>query len=187
VNEQPLSPYAHLVDELRRLCGGRRSGTLFVVTAGNQSGSIGLRDGDIVTARFQLRKGVEALREISGLDAARFTFTEHDAEHADPRAPLPHTPEVLRLLGTTGGTTAVAPSRFPEEELARALGVLVPALTDILGPMAVHIVREHLAGARDEDTDLRKAIEAIAKEIRDPARAAQFKHQVLARLLNRTS
>lgn len=182
--EPPLG-YAQLMAELRRLCAERRSGTLFIATASNQSGRIGLRDGNIVSMRFQLRKGLDAVGEISKVSSARCTFTDHAAEEADPRAPLPPTRDVLRLL--TGTDTGAPPpsGQLSDTDLLRAQNVLAPALAEFLGPMATLIVREQLLDASRHGYDIRKAIEAIAKQIEDPAKAALFKQQVLARLVDR--
>ena len=176
---EPLLAYAELVAELRRRCAARHSGTLFIATASNHSGCFGLRDGNIVAIRFRLSKGVDALSEISKIERARCTFTNQVIEDAGP---LPPTGDVLRLL--TGNDADAAAARLPltDEQFSRAQTLLVPALAEFLGPMATIVVREQLAEARRHGHDVQRTIDAIAKEIQDPAKAASFKREVLQKL-----
>ena len=81
MSTEPQPTDSQFLAELRRLCAERRTGTLFVATAKNQSGRLGLFEGQIVSARFQLPSGLEAVDEIRKVGSARFTFTEG---HADP-------------------------------------------------------------------------------------------------------
>src|SRR5437016_4005977 len=52
--------YDDLIVELRRLCAERRTGTLFIATADNEGGQLGLHDGIVVMARFRRKTGMEA-------------------------------------------------------------------------------------------------------------------------------
>lgn len=177
---EPLLAYSEVMAELRRLCSEQRSGTMFIVTASNQSASFALREGNIVCVRFQLKRGLDAVNEIKNVGAVRCKFTEEVAGAPDQR--LPSTSDLLQLLSSDGGAAAAPPPRFSEAELARAETVLIRALAEFLGPMATVVVREHLLEARGSGQDLDKTVEAIAEVIPDRAKAARFKQEVLPQL-----
>jgi len=75
--------YDDLIVELRRLCAERRTGTLFIATADNEGGQLGLRDGIVVMARFRRKIGMEAAYTIRKIARARFTFTRDFVESVD--------------------------------------------------------------------------------------------------------
>jgi hypothetical protein len=75
--------YDELIVELRRLCAARRTGTLFIATADNEAGQLGLRDGLVVTARFRRKTGIEAAYGLRKIGKVRFTFTRDFLEAAD--------------------------------------------------------------------------------------------------------
>jgi hypothetical protein len=176
--EPPLA-YAELVAEVRRLCAGRHSGTLFIATANNHSGRIGFSAGKIVAVRFRLLTGVDALGEISRIEAARWRFTDQAPETTDA---LPDTADLLMLLSGPDGDTTASTAPPAGEDFVHAEQVLSPALAEFLGPMARVVVREHLNAARQYGDDLRTIVEGLAREIPDRDKAALFVERVLAKL-----
>jgi hypothetical protein len=78
-----LRGYDDLIAELRRLGIERRTGTLFIATADNESGQIGMRDGLIVHARFRRKTGLEAAYVLRKIGKARFSFTKDFVEATD--------------------------------------------------------------------------------------------------------
>src|SRR5262249_61326927 len=79
-----LRSYDELIAELRRLGLERRTGTIFIATADNESGQIGMRDGLIVHARFRRKTGLEAAYLLRKIGKARFSFTKDFVETTDP-------------------------------------------------------------------------------------------------------
>lgn len=170
--------YDALITELRRLCAERCTGTLFIATADNEGGQLGLRDGLIVAARFRRATGLEAVQGLRKIRMARFTFTRDFVESPDPRQPLSST-----------AALAVLTDGEPTSGLADATGVirhiLTAALTEYLGPMASIVVRDQLREAERAGREPADVVEALARGIDDPAGAAAFKEQATAALAAR--
>lgn len=177
-----------LVAALRGLCAERRTGTLFVITGDNQTARFVLRQGEIVAAQFRVRRGLDALLHMRHVTSGRFNFTPDVAGPADAPA-LPPNHEILAILArqeiAPGRETPLAREPPPSRpQLERAQRVLEAELTEYLGPMARIICREHLLRAGDlaEPGDLARVVDAISKEIGDPAKEARFKREALAKL-----
>jgi CheY-like chemotaxis protein len=91
-----------LVRELRRLCQEKRSGTLFITTEGNHSARLVLREGVVVGVTYRTKHGPEAIPLIKNIMDGHYTFSENHvflSYSESTAAPLPGTPEILRLLG----------------------------------------------------------------------------------------
>jgi hypothetical protein len=86
MSPEPLRSYEELIAEVRRLCGERRTGTLFIATAENEAGQIALRDGLVVAARFRRTTGLEAAHNLRKITKARFSFTPDFVEATDSSA-----------------------------------------------------------------------------------------------------
>jgi hypothetical protein len=78
-----LRSYDDLIAEVRRLCAERRTGTLFIATADNESAHIAVRDGLVVAARFRRTTGIEAAHALRKITRARFSFTPDFIEASD--------------------------------------------------------------------------------------------------------
>jgi hypothetical protein len=116
----------------------------------------------------------------------------------DPR--LPATAEILAHLGAASGPVSVvsqaaprpdvspATATRPPAEAAEAMGRIRPLLerelAEFLGPMAGMICQEYLAGhpGLGSPQETTRLVEAIAREIGDPAKEAHFKQRVLSQL-----
>lgn len=187
--EHPLLDYDQLIAALGRMCAERRTGTMFIITADNQSARFVLRQGEIVSVGFRLKRGREAVPLIKTITAGRFDFSADMPGPAD--ASLPATHEILAQLGVPASVRAPAPtpplglappaSRAQVERIQR---ILESELTEFLGPMARLVCREHLsqAGSLTDPAELGRVIDAIAREIGDPAKGARFRHEALAKL-----
>ena len=75
MNADAFRSYGEVLAELQRLMAERRTGTLFIATADNEGGQLGLRDGVIVSVRFRRKTGMEAAYGLRHMAGARFTFT----------------------------------------------------------------------------------------------------------------
>jgi hypothetical protein len=168
--------YDDLIVELRRLCAERRTGTLFIATADNEGGQLGLRDGIVVMARFRRKTGMEAAYGIRKIARARFTFTRDFVE--SPDASLSST-AVLSVL------TDAEPPRALADSHGTLRTILTAALTEYLGPMAAIVVRDHLRDAERAGRGPADVVEALARGIEEPAAAAAFRARVTAALAAR--
>jgi len=168
--------YDDLIVELRRLCAERRTGTLFIATADNEGGQLGLHDGIVVMARFRRKTGMEAAYGIRKIARARFTFTRDFVE--SPDASLSST-AVLSVL------TDAEPPRALADSHGTLRTILTAALTEYLGPMAAIVVRDHLRDAERAGRGPADVVEALARGIEEPAAAAAFRARVTAALTAR--
>jgi hypothetical protein len=168
--------YDELVAELRRLGVERRTGTLFIATADNESGQIGMRDGLIVHARFRRKTGIEAAYVLRKIAKARFSFTKDFVEATDPSLSAGAVMSVLMDV-----EMPVAPhSGADNQEAVRR--VLTKALTEYLGPMAAIVVRDQLREAARTGRAPADIVDALAQGIDDPRTAAAFKANASAAL-----
>lgn len=187
-SQQPTLTYSQLLGELWRLCAAKRTGTMFITTIDNHSARFALREGEIVSLGFGLKRGIEAIPLLRKIAGGRFTFSAEILATGETGT-LPSTSELLDRLAE-GATPLASPPSPPAPaqpdpaRLQRVQQLIEPVLAEYIGPMAAIICREYVLGASNlsQPDELRDLIEAIAKEIRDPAKEAQFKQQVLARL-----
>ncbi len=192
-------PFRQILGELVALCAARRTGTLFIATASNESARIGLEQGEIVSLVFRNRRGLETLDHLRKIAAGRFNFSDTVLDRGE-RGDLPVTPDLLAMLGAeepltlapgsrgTGGAppAAVKTPAGPHEnpQLASAQATIETELTEYLGPMAVVVCREHVARtvAAGAPYDIGLLVDAVSHEIGDRDKEARFRQQVLARL-----
>ncbi len=197
-SDAELRPRDQVIAELQSLCAARRTGTLFIITLENHPAQVILREGEIVGLSYRLMRGPDALAPLQAFSAARYRFESESVQSADAR--LPATADVLAHLGAAAATvpgppppafkpeTGAAPTTRPPAEAAEAIGriraVLERELAEFLGPMAGMICQEYLAAhpALGSPQDATKLVEAIAREIGDPAKEAHFKQRVLSQL-----
>lgn len=206
-SDADLRPRDQLIAELRSLCAAKRTGTLFIITLENHPAQLVLRDGEIVGLSYRLTRGPDALAPLKVFGAARCRFQQESVQSADPR--LPPTAEILALLGPESGSvvggrqatlTTDHRTAGPEPPSgsrraagsgptldAEAFGRLRPLiereLAEFLGPMAPLICDEHLAGRTGLGAqEVARLVEAIAREIGDPAKEARFTQRVLSQI-----
>lgn len=180
-----LLPHAGIVDALQSLCGAKRSGIMFIITADNHVAQFILRSGEIVGLSHRLLRGLDALHSMRTFAAGRYRFVEEPVDRTDPG--LPPTLDLLALLIPEHPAPAEPPqSTSPTSSMTQALesvrSLIEPELTEFLGPMAGLICQEHLARlpALTSPQHFTRLVEAIAKEIGDSTKEAQFKQRALA-------
>ena len=202
MSPDPAAPmsYRQLMTELGSLCADMRTGTMFIATTDNHSARVGLKHGEIVSLVFRTQRGLEALDHIRKITAGRFSFSEGFVDKA-AQADLPHTAELLAIL--VGEESPLPPPAPPPRlatvprapapaatlaadhpQVARAQAVIESELTEFVGPIAPLLCRDHVARAvaAGPPWDWRALVEAVAREIGDPAKEERFKQQTLARL-----
>ncbi len=193
-------PYSQLLTELGALCSAKRTGTMFIATTDNQSARIGLRDGEIVSLVFRTRSGLEALERIRKTTAGRFSFSDAVVDRVSS-TDLPSTADLLALLSgddsppppaapaAAAPRTAapVAAQPVAGSQLAKAQAVIEAELTEIVGPIAPLLCREHIARAvaAGPPWDFPALVEAVSREIGDRVTEDRFKQKTLARLRER--
>ena len=182
-------PLKEIVDELRALCEAQRTGVFRVTTDQNHTAQFGLDAGRIVSARYRIKRGLEALELMKRVNAGSFGF-EAGAD-AGEDVSLPESEVILAQLAQAASASAspAAPSTTPATPPAAALGAsefsaaariaLEDALTEHIGPMAGIVCRNVLSRA----TNIGEAIEMMKAKIPDPARAEQFERNVMSRTL----
>src|SRR5215510_959188 len=186
--------YRQLMTELDALCAAKRTGTMFIATTDNHSARISLMLGEIVSLSFRAHRGMEAVDHLRKITAGRFSFSDtvmdKSAQHD-----LPVTPDLLALL-IGDDPVLPQPRPFPAPAVAahagnsqflRARAAIEAGLTEFVGPIAPLLCRAHLdrAAAAGPPWDWQSLVEAVAREIRDPAKEERFKQQALARLRDR--
>jgi hypothetical protein len=153
--------YEELIVELRRLCAARRTGTLFIATADNEGGQVGLRDGLVVTTRFRRKTGLEAARALRKVVRLRFMFTRDFLELPDPTL---SSSAVLAVLGDT---------EMPVRSLTPAQpGATMPPLGPALPPAPAQPVGSPTSSQTP-------GFEAPPEEARAPAYAHADKHEAI--------
>jgi hypothetical protein len=160
---------------------------MFIITAENHVAQFILRGGEIVGLSHRLLRGLDALPSMRTFAAGRYRFIEEPVDRIDPG--LPPTLDLLALLipecsGPAESSRSTLPAPNLRQALASVRSVIEPELTEFLGPMAELICQEHLAHvtALDSPEHFTRLVEAIAKEIGDSTKEAQFKQRVLSSL-----
>jgi hypothetical protein len=177
MSAETLVPYPELVAEVQRLCAEGRTGTLYIATARNEAGQIGLREGTIVSVRFHLRTGLDAVRGLREVKAARFSFMADVVEAPDLRQAVSSTAILALLTNTESNSHAEASAGMQR--------ILTGTLTEYLGPMAAIVVRDQLRDAERAGRSTAEIVEALARSIDEPTGAAAFRQQALDALAAR--
>lgn len=185
-DDPELLPHDRLIAQLHSLCAAKRTGTMFIITAENHPAQVALREGEIVGLSYRLTRGPDALPAMKTFTAARYRFQDEPVQPADPK--LPPTSELLALLtpgpGAARERSQVEPTAGTGEADDRIRLLIERELTEFLGPMAGLICEEYLREATglSSSQGVSRLVEAIAKEIGDPAKEAHFKHRILSQL-----
>jgi hypothetical protein len=158
---------------------------MFIITAENHVAQFILRGGEVVGLSHRLLRGLDALPSMRTFTAGRYRFVEEPVDRTDPG--LPPTLELLALLIPEHAGPAESPQSTPptpniRQALESVRSLIEPELTEFLGPMAELICQEHLARltALNSPEHFTRLVEAIAKEIGDSTKEAQFKQRVLS-------
>ena len=180
-----LLPHDGIIDALRSFCAAKRSGTMFIITADNHVAQFTLRGGEVVGLSHRLLRGVDALPSMRTFTAGRYRFVEEPIARTDPG--LPPTLDLLALLisehvGLADSPQSLPPTPSMRQAIEPLRSLIESELTEVLGPMAGLICEEHLAHipALSSLQHFTRLVEAIAKEIGEPAKEAQFKQRVLS-------
>jgi len=165
-----------LVDELRRLRGEKRSGTLYFASMNRRLVQIGLELGEIVSLSFQNEHGPQALELLLKAEVEAGVSRFADGPPRGARLPLPATSEILAQLETrpvpAKGTTA-APRLNHETRAA-----IEEELTELIGPIAGLLCKD----IWNTVSTVEAALAALGRELPDPGQAERLRERVLRRL-----
>ena len=102
--------FDELMQELRRLCEEKHSGTLFVTTEENHAVRFVLKDGMITGITYRTKHGPAAIPLVRNITGGTYTFASNRVfqSYAESSAgPLPSTAEIFRQLGVNPETFAI--------------------------------------------------------------------------------
>ena len=181
--DESVFSYGELVDELRRCYVEKVTGTILAATQDNQLARILFQDGNITFLSYGLKKGVDAIEPIKNIKQARVKLSQGRVGGRQD-GKLPATEELLELWG--GEHTAPASKKKPastsisSDRIPNALKVLEAELVEFLGPVAQIVWTETLekVGKPANARAVSALVDALAMEIRDPAKVQRFKTQV---------
>ncbi len=167
-----------LAGEIRQLCAGGASGTLFVTTEDDHSVRIAVEAGNIVSLAAGHLKGAAVIARLKASGSLRYRFQRDvvirvPGEDDVPLAALDDEDAALLCPGTT------------EPEIgAEVLDIIRNEAVECMGPMANMICTDHLQNVTTSE-GMAAAITAISSEMGDAALARQFQSRVQSRLRER--
>lgn len=178
--DDTLLGYRELINELRRYCLEKRTGSVMIVTPENQLVRFLLADGQIQSVTIAAKQGRAALPLVKDIKAGRLRFS--DAKGGlQPDPSLPSTQEILLELGGNAAPVAARPSQSVDNDRIPAiLRAIEDELVEVLGPMAGIVWAERLVSVDDitRPGAINKLADDLATEIDDPQKAKRFKDQV---------
>src|SRR5260370_8071134 len=80
-----------IIDALQSLCGAKRSGTMFIITAENHVAQFILRGGEVVGLSHRLLRGLDALPSMRSFSPCRSPFVPPPLHRTAP-PPAPQLP-----------------------------------------------------------------------------------------------
>ena len=167
-----------LAGEIRQLCAGGASGTLFVTTEDNHSVRIVVEAGNIVSLAAGRLKGAAVIARLKASGVLRYRF-QRDM--------------VMRMPGDDGVPLAalveedaelLCPATVEPEIGAEVLEMIRNEAVECMGPMANMICTDHLQNITTSE-GMAAAINAISAEMGDIALAREFQDRIESRLRER--
>ncbi len=163
-----------ILANLQQLCSEKRTGNLFLVTLDKHTATLGLHQGNIVSAKYRIRRGIAALDDLLSVQAASFTFSSATDVRPDNPA-LPPTADILEMLGLSPASSGSNPQKSSGEFRASLLSVdekqiLVDLMTQIIGPMGAILCDDIFA----KTVVPKDAIKALAMEVPNKNAAKRF-------------
>lgn len=90
-----------IIQELRRLCEEKHSGTLFITTGENHAVRFVIKDGSIAGITYRTKHGLDAIPFIKNITDGTYTFASNHiflSSTGSNAVSMPSTPEIFRLL-----------------------------------------------------------------------------------------
>ena len=196
MNQQSFSPFFEIIEDIKKLCEQRRTGTIFLVSDNNRMAQVFLDNGDIASILCRGQRGQDALSSLSNMQSARLRFDE-SIKIASSRDGLSNQTifeALMQAAGKLSGVTsdmmpraaATAPAVVPASAdsavsfsiNAETKKIVQSALTVYIGPIAEIVCDDYF----DKATNLRGLIEQLAGEIPNEESANQFRAGLLKQL-----
>ncbi len=194
MNQQSFSPFFEIIEDIKKLCEQRRTGTIFLVSDNNRMAQVFLENGDIASILCRGQRGQDALSSLSNMQSARLRFDE-SIKIASSRDGLSNqtifetlmqtagklsgvTSDVIQRAVPTAAAAPVAPPAAGFSINAETKKIVQSALTVYIGPIAEIVCDDYF----DKATNLRGLIEQLAGEIPNEDSANQFRAGLLKQL-----
>ena len=172
-----------LIQKLAQICQEAYTGCLYFVSSENRVGKFALRQGEIISIKYYLDTGKEAIKLIQQLDQVKYRLSDQTISNTAKSESLPGNDTILNMLGlkersvvtrheqsqTTlpiDGQNTVSNQAISDATKAK----LQEQLILYLGPIASIICQQ----AFDEYDDLATVVEQLAKHISDPEEVQAF-------------
>ncbi len=174
--------HSGLIDAIRSLCLRKKTGTVLIATQDNQLARVLLENGDVIALACGTKHGLDAVPLIQQIQAGRVKFSESNVGSRG-EGPLPPSHELMQLLaeGRRGAGAQTPETRsISSSQIPAALKIIEAELVEFIGPMAGIVWQEYLgkAGKPLAVSGVVDLVNAVTKEIGDPAKIKRFKEQV---------
>ncbi len=167
-----------LAGEIRELCAGGASGTLFVTTEDNHSVRIVVDAGNIVSLVAGRVKGAAVIARLKASGVLRYRFQRDMIMHAGDDDGVP-----LTILEEEDAALSIPDSAVPDVG-REALEIIRREAIECMGPMADMICTDHLRNVTSAE-EMERALVAISAEMGDAALGREFQARVQSRLRER--
>ncbi len=167
-----------LAGEIRQLCAGGASGTLFVTTEDNHSVRIAVEGGNIVSLAAGQLKGAAVIDRLKASRSLRYRFQR------DVVIRVPGDDDVPLAALDDEDAALLRPRTADTEIGSEVLDIIRDEAVECMGPMANMICTDHLQNVTTSE-GMTAAIAAISSEMGDAALARQFQNRVQSRLRER--
>jgi hypothetical protein len=180
-----LATYRDLIAEVRRLCKGKRTGTIFITSEDGHIVRFVLSHGEVIHLVFDTKHSCyDAIPLIHQIRSGRLQFAEGIVETV-PGVQLPNTEELLHTLELfyeldqeeTTSKKATPQALQPTFNVSAAILRIRKSLATYLGPFAAIICDDYLkkVGAPKAPEEVLTMIDTLALEISEPKAAKEFK------------
>ncbi|WP_260292593.1 DUF4388 domain-containing protein [Sedimenticola hydrogenitrophicus] len=173
-NQRTIVGFDKILEELKRLSGEKRSGTLFITTDDNHAARFVLEGGEVTSLGYRHYHGYDALPRIQKIRSGYYRFVDQGFMSME-EVPMPETSELLGLLQMDrGDEDNLGPAAAdPSDE---TLATLRRELTVHIGPIAAILCEEYLQdhGKPADPAALARMIHHLAAEIGEPRKRDLF-------------
>lgn len=194
MTQQNFSPFFEIIEDIKKLCEQRRTGTIFLVSDNNRMAQVFLDNGNIASILCRGQRGQEALSSLSNMQSARLRFDESIkiASNRDGLSNQTIFEALMQAAGKLSGVSTNAASKVVASSPisspttstttfsinAETRKIVQSALTVYIGPIAEIVCDDYF----DKANNLRGLIEQLAGEIPNEASANQFRAELLKTL-----
>lgn len=172
-----IKPFSDVISDLTQCCQDKRTGVFFITTDANRSAYLTLKRGEIETVNYTNKRGIDAIEQLSSVEAGACKFSPStDSASFRPQS-LPATADILAQLagessndGAAPGEMANTPQTAPKSVLAQTDDDLLQLLVEFMGPMASVVYDE----VREKTANIKILIKKLAAEIPDDYQRSEF-------------